>query len=545
MSYAFSIGIPFIIQSTIDSIVINKNKFYLDKMFAILIVFFVLLSSTIFIKDNYLSILKNKINKTINYKVFSHLLQLPYKFFDTREKSSILYSLNNINVIRDSLTEDIINGLINIGSLIFTLIYIYLNSKILAIISLFLISINILSIILARKLTVETTKKLLLEESKFQSIQNEIIQSILNIKMLTLETDFLNNWEQGLDNFSNQFFKKEKLNNSIKSIFTLLQNISPAIILYVSILLMLHGKMSIGSILAIYSLSANLFSVVNSISSTWIKYQNCKLILERLSDIVLHPIEKEVNFKIKHDIIGDIKLKNVYFSYSKNSDTVLKNINLDIKSGSKIGIVGKSGAGKSTFAKLLIGLYEPTSGEVLIDGINLKNIDKEYFRKQIGIIPQDPLLFNKTIYDNIAINSKNTSLEKVKEICKLTQIHQEIDSIPMGYYTPISEYGQNLSGGQRQRIILARTLLNNPKILIFDEATSFLDNINEKNISNWLKEKGCTRIIITHRLSIILDSDLIFVIDEGQVVGQGTHEDLLKENQLYKNLYLSDITEIN
>ena len=167
-------------------------------------------------------------------------------------------------------------------------------------------------------------------------------------------------------------------------------------------------------------------------------------------------------------------------------------------------------------------------------------MNKKHIRKQIGVVPQDMLLFNKSVYDNIVIGSQKINLEDVRKICKMTQIDDEIISIPMGYKTPISECGQNLSGGQRQRLILARAIINNPKILLFDEATNSLDNSNERLISNLLNDLGCTRIIIAHRLSTIADSDVIIVLDKGKILAQGTHKYLLANNPLYRELYWNE-----
>jgi len=359
--------------------------------------------------------------------------------------------------------------------------------------------------------------------------------------MLALETNFFNLWSNKLDKYLSCFLAQEKRNNLIKFIFSLLQNLSPIIILYLSFSSMIQNLMSLGEVFAIYSLSSNLFLVVNSFSSSLIKYQNCKLLLERLNDITSSHCEKNTNNLIKHNMNGNIEFKHVYFSYSKGSKCVIEDVNFKIKSGSKIGIVGTSGAGKSTLAKLLVGLYEPVSGDILFDNVNIKHINKKYLRKQMGIIPQDATLFNKSIYDNITVNAEHASLDDVKKVCRLAQISKEIESIPMGYNTPISECGQNLSGGQRQRIVLARALINKPKLLIFDEATSSLDNISEKKISTLLKRSGCTRIIIAHRLSTILDSDIIFVMENGKIISKGTHQELIKKCKLYQKLYFAKV----
>ncbi|MCE4148766.1 ATP-binding cassette domain-containing protein [Bacillus velezensis] len=218
---------------------------------------------------------------------------------------------------------------------------------------------------------------------------------------------------------------------------------------------------------------------------------------------------------------------------------MLKNISLEIREGQKIAIVGSSGSGKSTLSKLIMGLYDPTEGQICFDSIPLEKLDRKQLYKQMGIVPQDITLFNSSILKNITLNNKNISVEKVRKVAKAAQIDKEIESMPMKYNTPISEMGMNLSGGQRQRIVLARALLNDPKILILDEATSSLDLVNESLISKYLSEMGCTRVVIAHRLSTIIDSDFIIVLDKGEVVESGKHEDLIALEGVYSNLYRS------
>lgn len=212
---------------------------------------------------------------------------------------------------------------------------------------------------------------------------------------------------------------------------------------------------------------------------------------------------------------------------------------MEIREGQKIAIVGSSGSGKSTLSKLIMGLYDPTEGQICFDSIPLEKLDRKQLYKQMGIVPQDITLFNSSILKNITLNNKNISIEKVRKVAKAAQIDKEIESMPMKYNTPISEMGMNLSGGQRQRIVLARALLNDPKILILDEATSSLDLVNESLISKYLSEMGCTRVVIAHRLSTIIDSDFIIVLDKGEVVEVGKHEELIALEGVYSNLYRS------
>ncbi|MEI4311773.1 peptidase domain-containing ABC transporter, partial [Streptococcus suis] len=277
------------------------------------------------------------------------------------------------------------------------------------------------------------------------------------------------------------------------------------------------------------------FSKTNNIFETVVSFYNSKTFLARIVEILEEDMEE--NGQLKFDLKGDIELRNVSFSYTKDSKKVLENISLEIKQGEQVAIVGSSGSGKSTLSKLLIGLYPASSGKILFDNIDYDEFEKKYLRQQIGIVPQDMTLFNKTILENI-IGDNIISQEEVEEICKLVNIHDEIQNMPMGYHTIVSEMGLNLSGGQRQRIILARALVKKPRIMLLDEATSYLDNVNEKQIMRKFKEQNITIILIAHRLSTIIDSDQIFVMDNGKISERGTHRELLNNRDgLYSQLY--------
>lgn len=234
-------------------------------------------------------------------------------------------------------------------------------------------------------------------------------------------------------------------------------------------------------------------------------------------------------------------MQNVEFSYYRNSKRVINNISLDIKSGSKIAIVGMSGSAKSTLAKIIIGLYDITSGKIYYDGLDSELLEKKYLRKQIGIVSQDITLFNKSIYENITMDRADITEEEVIKACKIAHIYDEINEMSMKLDTYINENSTNLSGGQRQRIALARAIVNKPKILLLDEATSSLDNINEKKVSEHFKNAGCTTIVIAHRLSTIKDSDKIIVLKNGEIVEEGIHSSLIELKGEYYNLYNSEI----
>ena len=292
------------------------------------------------------------------------------------------------------------------------------------------------------------------------------------------------------------------------------------------------GLGNFGKLFSIYSLSTILFGKVNSIFNTFVSFYNSKPYLSRVLEIIEQDEEK-LGYMI-HELEGNIRFEDVTFSYTKDSKVILNSLNLTIKKGEKVAIVGGSGSGKSTLSKLLVGLYEPNCGSIYYDNIDFRILNKKMVRQQIGIVPQDMTLFNKTIKENI-VGDMNIDDSQIMEACKLVNIHDEIKKMPMGYQTLVSEMGMNLSGGQRQRLILARALVKKPKIILLDEATSYLDNLNEKSIMDNLKKRGITTIIIAHRLSTIIDSDKIFVLEDGCILEEGNHKELMLNS---KGLYI-------
>lgn len=415
------------------------------------------------------------------------------------------------------------------------------NSTTLLFVSLVLFVINFIVALNAVIKTSENTKIIFANENKVKEIQDEIVNFILTLKMSALENKFLNVWKSTYNSYIKVYKSREEKNNLSLTIFSFINLVSPIIVLYFSISYLLTNEFTIGQVIAFYFISGTLFSLADSLCGTYINIPQCKIILERLSDIITRKTENDVNNLLKPNLVGEIKLDSVSFSYTKYSKLVLKNINLSIKSGSKVAIVGKSGSGKSTLAKLIAGLYEPSEGKILFDNVDLSKIKNSYIRKQMGVVSQDMFLFNRTILSNITMDDKDITFEQVKEVCSLVQIDQDIEIMPMSYNTVITEMGQNLSGGQRQKILLARALINNPKILIFDEATNCLDNVNEAIIHGLLSKVGCTRIVIAHRLSTIIDSDFIIVLDGGEIIAHGKHDYLLETNKNYKELYLNEM----
>lgn len=537
LTYLITLKVPNLIQEVVDSALLNNNIGYLWKFvltFSSLALVYILLLTIRGIKFISLNVY---LSEKLEIYTFKKLLKMPYKFFEVRSAGNLLFSTSAASVVKDIIANGMISGIIDIGVIFVLFGYMISKSYMLSFVVMLIFFINIINMIILQPKLKSVTNDELTEKSKSQSIQLEGLMSIMSIKMAAIEDDVFKNWELNYKSVINLFVKRMTLSNISNVIVGSIQLFAPVIILFIGINEHYLGKISIGEIIAFQTIASTFFGLGTSIINLYNQLIMANEYLERVSDIWYSNEEIRLGDNISKEIVGNVELSDITFGYSKNSTPVLENISLKINAGSKIAFVGSSGSGKSTLSKLIVDLYKPTNGVIKYDSINLNDYNKKNISKQIGIVEQDAMLFNKTIYENIIMSNDSITLDEVKNICEITCIAKEIEDMPMKYNTLISEMGMNLSGGQRQRILLARALINNPKILVLDEATSSLDNINEKKISNYLSKKGCTRIVIAHRLSTVVDADKIYVLSKGKIVEEGIHSTLINQKGIYYELY--------
>ena len=388
------------------------------------------------------------------------------------------------------------------------------------------------------KTTQENIKK---ESDNYVKVATENITGIREIKALGIKKNIERNIFSNLDKMFDNTKKIRKYEVIYYNLNNLVYYILQFIILFTTGYFFIKGEVSYSIFIMIENYIWRIDEVVESISDFGVNYNKVTVSLKRIDEIINNKISQDEVFgnKVLDNTKGVIEFKNVKFKYREDEDYTLNGLNLKIEPNKKTAIVGRSGNGKSTIFNLLLRYFDATQGIITIDGINIKDLTEESLRENISVIRQAPFLFNLSIMDNFRLIRDDVSLDEVREVCKRAYIDDYIISLPKGYDTIIGEGGINLSGGQKQRIAIARTLLINTKIILFDEATSALDNESQEYIKKTIDDlvNDHTVIIVAHRLSTIIDADVINVIDKGELEASGSHNELLKKSLVYKDLY--------
>jgi ABC-type bacteriocin/lantibiotic exporter with double-glycine peptidase domain len=490
-----------------------------------------------FIRARILVYLKIKIDWSLMSTFFNKLLTLPFKFFQVRTFGDIILRANSNMMIREAISTQVITAILDIGLLFILTIYMFTQSPLLALVTIMFALLNVLILSTSAPKLSQMAKDELLKQTKVQSMQAETIYGIQSIRVSSMEERIRNDWEIKYKDQLETTKKKEILSVNINTISNSIETLARFTLLWLGIYLTYSSQLSLGAAIAFFTIVGIFFSPIVSLVNSFNSLFMVTAYLNRIMDVIGHDDEKTGTIHLNSRLNGDIKFENVSFSYGKS--LVLKNIAIDIKAGEKIAIVGPSGAGKSTLGRLLVGLYEPTKGHIFFDKYNMNDLNKKSLRKQLSYVPQDVNLYSKSIFDNISYNidSDDIDSEKIIHAAKIAQIHDEIISMPMKYETFVSENGLNLSGGQKQRIVLARALVNNPSIILLDEATSSLDNVNESKIEMALNSIPSTRIIIAHRLSTIKNANKIVFLENGEVLEYGDHNELMNEKGKYYCYY--------
>ena len=519
---------------------LKKALFYLFAYFLYSVIIKGIISV---VSGNELVKLETKLTRKIGYETYLKAINMPSYAYEEMSSGEVINRITNDADMLSFTFRRLIEALGEMFSAIILIFYIFYNSYIIGLEIIILMFVLFLIMKYFNPKMEKAHKERKKEKDNFTSLVNESIKGVREIKTLGIKNNLLTEMNEIID----LLYKKNvvEINYNIKfTIFTKIVRILMEVLVFVSCAILLYyNNITLTFFIAMTYYVYNFTYLIDSLTDLIQTYQKVAVALSRINEILLNKKFDDEKFgkKTLKDIKGEIELKNVYFSYP-DEENVLKNFNLKLEPNKKIAIVGKSGQGKSTLFNLLTRVFDVNEGEILIDGINIKDLTEESLRKNISIIRQEPFIFHRTIKDNFKIVNPKVKVSDIKKYCKMAYLDDYIESLPNKYDTLLGEGGVNLSGGQKQRLSIARTLTKNTKIILFDEATSALDNNSQeyikKTIDNLVKDH--TVIIVAHRLSTIIDADIIYVVDDGKIVAKGNHKELLKESKIYKNLYKTE-----
>lgn len=481
-------------------------------------------------------------NSTYIWKI----LKLPMNFFSQRMAGDIQQRKTANAAVAGSLVNTVAPLFLNTAMMLFYLVVMLRYSLTLSIIGLASIVINLgVSQIISKK-RINITRVQMRDSGKLAGATISGVEMIETIKASGAENGFFEKWSGYQASVNTQTVRFEKINQYLGLIPSFVSAIADTAILMIGVWLTINGQFTVGMIMAFQGFLASFTAPATTLISAGQTIQEMRTQMERVEDVMEYPddsnvVEKENPEDAEYDkLSGNIEMKHVTFGYSKLADPLITDFNLSLKTGSRVAFVGSSGCGKSTLAKLISGLYQPWSGEILFDGKPISEIDRSIFTGSLAVVDQDIIMFEDTIANNIKM--WDSSIEDYEMIlaARDAQIHEDIMMREGGYQYKLTEGGRDLSGGQRQRIEIARVLAQDPTIIIMDEATSALDARTEYDVVKSIKNRGITCIVVAHRLSTIRDCDEIIVMDRGKVVQRGTHEELYAEDGLYRQLVSSE-----
>ncbi len=538
----FALAVPALTGLIIDRVVPKGDKHLLTvvSLGFLSLAGFQLLTSLI--RSHLLLELRTRMDSSMTLGFLEHLVGLSYSFFQVRAAGDLLQRLNSNATVREILSSSTLSALLDGALVILYLVLLFVVSPFMALIVLGLGALQILVLVFSNRRQRTLMSENLEVEAKSQSYQIEMLTGIQTLKAFGVEHQAVQRYSENFVNVLNVSLKRGRLTAWVESLTGTLRLVAPLVLLTFGALQVLAGKMTLGTMMGLNALAGALLVPLANLVTTGSQLQLLRSYIERIDDVLDAPPERDASkpgrtVKLK----GGIELDRVSFRYSPTSPLVVQDVSVRIEPGQSVAIVGRSGAGKTTLANLLLGLYLPSSGHVLFDGEDLSELDLHSVRGQMGVVPQEPTFFSSTIRGNIAISDPAAPLEPVIEAARLAQLHDDLQAMPMGYDTPLVDRGASLSGGQRQRLALARALMQKPAVLLLDEATSSLDAITESRVQQALSSLHCTRVIIAHRLSTVVDADLILVMDGGRLVESGRHQELLLRGGIYAELVRAQV----
>ncbi|MFN9617984.1 MAG: peptidase domain-containing ABC transporter [Dolichospermum sp.] len=535
----FGLITPLFTQLILDRVVVQRSELTLTTVGIGLLIFSLFRVAMTGLRQYLLDHTANRIDLALIVGFIRHTLRLPLSFFETRYVGDIISRVQENRKIQRFLSGEALSILLDLFTVFIYVGLMFWYSWKMALLALIIVPPFALLALIATPFLQRISREIFNAVNQESSYLIEALTGVRTVKATAVEQTVRWHWEELLNKEIKTNFSGQVIGNRLQIFSNTIEAIATTALLWFGAYLVIHNQLTVGQLVAFNMLLGNIINPFQRLIVLWNELQEVVIAVERINDVLDTEPEEDLQNQSRQNlppIQGHIRFENVTFRYHPESDiNILENLSFEIKPGQMVALVGRSGSGKTTISKLVIGLYPPTDGKVLIDGQDITSLSLRSFRQQIGVVDQDTFLFGGTIRENISLGHPGIALSEVIAAAKMAGADEFIKKLPMGYESQIGEGGGLLSGGQRQRIAIARALLGNPKLLVLDEATSHLDTESERIIQQNFNTilKGKTTLIIAHRLSTVRNADLILVLDRGVLIESGSHEKLMAKKGHY------------
>ena len=538
----FALALPLVTAVIVDRVVPRADRNLLLVVSIGLGGLLVFQLITNLVRSHLLLQLRTNLDTRLTLGFVDYLSRLPFDFFQRRSAGDLMMRVNNNATVRELLTSNTLSAMLD-GMLVVG--YAVLILAIAPLMGLIVVGLGVAQVsvfYIARRGYRDMMARSLEAQARSQSYLVEMLRGMETLKAAAAESRSVERWSNLYVDELNVALDRGRLSARVDAIGSLLTTGSPLTVLVIGALQVMSGAITLGEMLAINAIAIGLLIPLSTMISSALQLQLLGGYMDRIDDVLrTAPEQTGTDVARAPRLTGRVTLQNVSFRYGDNLPFVVRDVTVDIRAGMTVAIVGRSGCGKSTLARMIAGLYRPTEGRVLFDGHDLMRLDLKSLRRQIGVVFQSPSLFAGSIRSAIALSEPTAGLDRIVDAARRAVVDEDIRAMPMGYDTILADGGASMSGGQRQRVALARALVHSPALLILDEATSALDGETERRVIRNLEDLRCTRIVLAHRLSTIVNADLILVMDAGEIVETGTHHELLARGQHYSRLVAAQL----